>query len=529
MEESGPSIDDYIGILRRRKLLFIFTTPILLLLSVIVVTSLPALFESTAIILIQGQDIPEEMVKSTVVNQAEQQIETTRQKILTSAKIIEIIDKTGLYADIRKSRTIKQLSDSFEKSMSLRMIEADVPGANGRISTANVAFIVSFLDHSPQVAQRVANELATLFLEENVKSRTTKANETAQFLHDEVARMQKRVQSIENKIADFKVQYGDSLPELLSFNLGAVERLDQQIINTQDESVRVKSNIHELSIELSNLSPYVQYSSSQGSAVITPRQRLMELKEQYAKLIIVYADSHPDIIRLEKEIKVAEETISETGDDVSEEDALNPLYRQTKSRITSMENELVRLRDRRKHFESDLATYKERIIRTHQVQRQYDEMTRDYQGKIDKYQELHIKLLDSNVAQNMEAENKAGSFKMIEPPSVPEKPVKPSRKKLLLMAFILSFGAGGGLMLAAEFLAPGVRGVANISRIIEQAPLAVIQHIDTERDQLERRHNRFKLMWVTIGFLILGIVVFHFFVMALDELWLKISTMLNLV
>lgn len=529
MEDTGPSIEDYLDIIRRRKMLAVFSVPILLFISVAVTLSLPPIFQSEGVILIQGQEIPEDLVKSTVKGFAEQQIEITRQRIMTSAKITELIEKHTLYVDIRDKTSNSELAENFRSSMGVQMIEADVPGQWGQVNRANIAFIVSFMDKDPEVAQRVTNELTTLFLEENIKARTGKADETALFLKEEADRMQARVQETENEIAKFKVEYGDSLPELLQFNLTTVERLERQIVSTQDESVRLGDQIHSLNLELSNISPFIQYSSDSSGRAITPRQRLMQLKEQYSRLIIGYAESHPDIVRIKEEISVAESEVESTKTSVEDDEALNPLYRQIKSRITATEKELKRLADRRVKLENDLADYKQRVIRTHQVKRNYDEMTRDHSNKLEKYQELRSKQLEANIAQNMEAENKAGSFKLIEPPTIAEKPVKPDRKKLLLMGIILSFGTGVGLMLAAEFLDSGVRGVSGISRVLGQPPLAVVHHIYNHEDLRTRSVNRQKLIAICFGFCVCGVVVFHFFIMRLDILWMKVMAKISVI
>lgn len=531
MEETGPSIEDYIDILRRRKMLFIFTVPVLLFISVAVTMTLPPIFRSEGVILIQGQEIPEDLVKSTVKGLVEQQIETIRQRIMTSAKIMDLIENHNLYLGMRDKVSMSQLTEDFRTSMGVQMIDAEVPGQWGQSSRANVAFIVSFMDRDPEIAQRVTNELTTLFLEENIKARTGKADDTAQFLQEEADRMQSRVQEIENKIAEFKVEYGDSLPELMQFNLSTIERIETQIITTQDENVRLTDRAHALNIELSNISPYVQYSSDTSGRSITPRQRLVELKDQYSKLIIGYSESHPDIVRLKKEIAIAEKEVAatKTNSDVSEDEAVNPLYRQIRSRITATEKELNRLTKKRVRLEKDLDDYNQRVMRTHQVKRNYDEMTRDYNNKLEKYQELRSKQLEANIAQNMEAENKAGSFKLIEPPTVPDKPVKPDRKKLLAMGFILSFGVGFGLMLAAEFLDSGVRGVSSITNVLGQQPLAVVSHIYTPDDIQYRNSNRRQLLWMFLGFCITGVLVFHFFIISLDVLWLKVMSKINLM
>lgn len=527
MEETGPSIDDYIDILRRRKMLMVFTVPVLLLITVVVTFSLPAIFRAEGTILIQGQEIPEDFVRSTVESQVEEQIERTRQRIMTSSKISELIEKHNLYVALRGKASEYDLANKFRKGVGVQMIEVDVPGQFGS-RRANVAFIVSFMDKDPYLAQKVVADLTTLFLEENIKTRVGKADDTALFLQEEADRMQSRVQEIEDQIAKFKIEYGDSLPELLQYNLQQVERIEEQIIELDSDADDLGDQVHNLNMELSNLDPFVEFSSDRGTT-ITPRQRLMQLKQQYSQLILTYADSHPDIIRLKEEIELAQKSIREASTSVDSEEAVNPVYRRISSRIESTEKEIARMRNRRVELENELKDYNERIVRTHQVQRNYDEMTRDYNNKLEKYQELRSKQLEANIAQNMEAENKAGSFKLIEPPTVPIKPVKPERLKLLVLGFILSFGAGAGLMLAAEFLDSGVRGVSKVSEIIGQPPIAVVNHIYNTSDKKIQRDNIIKLLWLALAFCSISVLIFQFFVMPFDVLFMKIMSAANMI
>ena len=120
------------------------------------------------------------------------------------------------------------------------MINANViDPTRGRAQRASIAFKVSFMDESPDIAQKVANELVTMFLDENVKTRTNKAAETVTFLSDEADKMQKTVQGLEEQIANFKLEFGDSLPELLQFNLSMIKNLEEKIQSAPDRSHQI--------------------------------------------------------------------------------------------------------------------------------------------------------------------------------------------------------------------------------------------------------------------------------------------------
>lgn len=51
-----------------------------------------------------------------------------------------------------------------------------------------------------------------------------------------------------------------------------------------------------------------------------------------------------------------------------------------------------------------------------------------------KYEEIRAKQMSARISENLEQENKAERFALLEPPLMPEKPIKPNRKKSLLWA-----------------------------------------------------------------------------------------------
>ena len=256
MDDTEKSLLDYLDILRRRKLYIIVAFPLLLALSATITFLLPPIYQSEGVVLIESQEIPRDLVRSTVTSYAEQQIQVIKQRILTTSRILETLDKYNVYKDQRESSTVSLLVEKFRSSVFVEMINANViDPTRGRAQRASIAFKVSFMDESPDIAQKVANELVTMFLDENVKTRTNKAAETVTFLSDEADKMQKTVQGLEEQIANFKLEFGDSLPELLQFNLSMIKNLEEKIKARQKEAVRLGDQVHYLSLELGQYGP----------------------------------------------------------------------------------------------------------------------------------------------------------------------------------------------------------------------------------------------------------------------------------
>ena len=582
MEEEEKSLGEYLDIVRRHKYLVIGTALFFIILSAPIAYTLPATYKSEGLILIESQEIPRDLIKSTVTSYAAQRIEVIKQRTMTTSNIMELVDKFNLYADLRKKAPPSELVEDFRKNVGVDMIEANVTDPNsGRAKRATIAFTVSFLDRSPVIAQQVANELVTEFLDENVKNRTNRAIETTAFLNEEANKFQRKIQRIEKKIAEFKDKYSDSLPELLQFNLSTIERLQEELVSNQNQVMQLKDQISSMSFDRNNLQYYANPGVQSGSSG-NANSDLVAAEAQLSRLQTRYSSSHPDVVQLERRVKTlrselgikddttnvfeelrlaknelsslkeryadshpdvkslinrvavlqkkaAKSNTSSTPRSKSTADKTNPIYLQLSSKINLSQREISRLRSREVEIRDKMAVFEARVVKTHQVQREYEELTRDHGNHLAKYQELKSKQLEAELAQNLESENKGESFTLIEPPLVPSKAEKPNRKKIFALGVIASVGLALGLALLLDIVKGGVRGYTAVTRVVGQVPLVVVPIINTEND-LKSRTDRKK--WIIGGFIIaiiLGIIGFHFLVMNLEVFWFKALRKLSLL
>ncbi|WP_288356385.1 sugar transporter [uncultured Cycloclasticus sp.] len=534
MEEDVKGIGDYLEIIRRHKKLVIYPALILAIISSAVAFLLPASYRSTGLILIESQEIPNDLVRSTVTSYADQRIEVIRQKLLTTSNVMRIVDKYKLYPEKRKNSSQQLIVDMFRQSISVDMVQANVTDPrSGRARRASIAFNVSFLDKSPQRAQQVTSELVTAFLDENVKTRTARANETRAFLKEEGNKFQRKIQSLEKSIAEFKDEFSESLPELLPYNLSMVESLQEGLLANQNQAVELKDQVLTMSVELANLDAL--YPGVGTDNPMNSEQKLAQAKVQYAQLQTKYSSNHPDIKRLKREIEGLElelsSSTSKADESIKATAYKGPLYLKISSKIDSTEREIKRLAANRIKLQEKLADYEKRVTETHQVKRAYDDLTRDYDNTLAKYKELRAKELQAELGENLESENKGESFTLIEPPTVAIKPEKPNRVKILAMGLVASLGVGLGLALLFEVLVGGVRGYKAISRILDEAPLVVVPMIIAPQDVINRT-IKYKDKRVIIGALILVVLLIlgvHFFVMDLEVFWFKLLRKISLL
>jgi hypothetical protein len=115
------------------------------------------------------------------------------------------------------------------------------------------------------------------------------------------------------------------------------------------------------------------------------------------------------------------------------------------------------------------------------------------------------------LAENLEVEEKAERFVLLEPPEVPSIPVSPEKPKLYAMGFVLAVGSGAGAAFLAEILDKTIRGPAMLTAILQRHPLAVIPYIDSLRDRRKNRARRLRYLLITLLVVFVALAAVHLF------------------
>ena len=126
MEEALNLNVSYGEMLKRRMPLALIIGLGLLLITVALTLGLPSVFKSRAVVLIEAQEIPQDLVRSLVTSFADQRIQVISQRVLTNSNLTSIITKYDLYADQRKHDPIERVLDQMRKDISVAPISADV-------------------------------------------------------------------------------------------------------------------------------------------------------------------------------------------------------------------------------------------------------------------------------------------------------------------------------------------------------------------------------------------------------------------
>lgn len=567
------TLRDAISAIRRRWKILVYTALTCGVLTASLAWLLPARYQSTGTILIEQQELPADLVRSTVTSYADQRVQVISQRVMTTKTLLGIIRRYDLYADRRDRESREAIIQRMRDDIALKMISADViDPRSGMPRAATIAFSVSFASRDAGKAARVANELTTLYLNENLTSRAQLAQDASSFLQAEGDRLSRHMVELDGKLSAFKTKNVDQLPELTSLNMDLLNRTEQELREAQTRRTTLEQQRVYLESVLLQIKPSSSLLSDSGDRVLTPTDRLKMLRSQLASSRSLYSDDHPDIMRMRQEIAgleqqtgdvsaanevrrrldtargqlgLAREKYSPDHPDVQRlereigllETELarspsvtdpsvtqpgppdNPAYIQIQSQLEATRNELAALTTQSAALRGRAAGYQRRIAVSPVIEKEYRELARDYEGAAQKYREIRSKQMEAQLAQNLETDRKSERFTLIEPPLPPEEPVSPNRPAILIVGLLLSLVFSGGAVALIETVERSVRGRQDLVDAFDAPPMAIIPRITTAV-QTETSHKRMKLMAGAAAVLaVIGIVAIHFFYRPLDTLW----------
>lgn len=512
------TLEDALVVIRRRWLLFLAPAVVTAVLGVLTVMLLPAKYTAQGTILVESAQIPSEMVRSTVNALAQERIEVIKQRVMTRARLLEIADKYDLFPKRLGLSETKRVQRMRERLLIQPVVTG---GQRQALRDGTIAFTVSYTDGDPDKAFQVANEFMSLFLSEDVRSRTAGAENTTAFFRQETQRLAGAVDTMEERIAQYKSQNAGSLPEHLQNHLDMLERARRDVANSQTSLAALEEEQRFLETQLAG---YYSGASGEGG----PASELTRLKSELAQLRSVYKDAHPSVqavrdqirslqaemapskdiqdlqtalIRAETDLKSAQKDLPVGDPGIAErrkavaaaQQALSDriakqaasggqdfMSAQLMGRISLANSRRGMLEEQIDASRAAIVDLEQRIARTPEVERGLAALMRNRDNLFREYQDVLAKQQAAQLAENLEDNQKAERFSIIDSAQRPEKPSSPERLKLSVLAIFFAGAVGGAAALGVEFLRPTVRGKSHLEKLVSAPLIAVIPDFPRE-------------------------------------------------
>ena len=571
MESSNFNLEYYLKVLADRKWFFIVPVVILLAVSSVISYTLSPVYRSSATILVETQNIPETFVQSTVTGYIEERLQMISQIVLNRENIMEIINEYDPYPkeNMSKNELVKELREDIK----MEMLTTE---GNRRESGNAFAFTLSYEGKSPRKVYLITNRLATLYMEQNLLLREEKAESTYNYLENQMAGLEEEIAAHEGKIARFKDENLKTLPQFMEVNLGQIDRLEQEIsakrkqiqalvdskyllqerlakidphltVGEEDEDADQLKNLRKALLsqkaakspdhpDVVRLEKQIKALSEDQNASELVKEKTKNLEDKRAELSVLterYSENHPDVKRLRKEISALVDEIEELNrekaalESAEEVEPKNPEYIGLSTQLEAIQMQINSERSVLSELQQKYQNIQSRIEQTPEVEQQYSMLQREYSILQAKYNSVQAKLQAAKEAKDLEENRMGEKLRLIDPPATPEEPIKPNRLAILVFGVMVSLGAGAGTCTLAELLNPKVRTIPELAGMTNAPVLAAIPRIRSAKE-IRRRRRRFIIISVLAIIAVVALLtVVHYTIMPLDIFYISVKDRLT--
>jgi succinoglycan biosynthesis transport protein ExoP len=462
---------------------------------------LPTTYQSEALILVEQQKVPEHYVESNVTVSLQDRLQSMTQQILSRTRLQRTIDSFHIYSRARGLGRFFKSGDPVEqmrKDIKIELVQA--PGHPGELT----AFKICYLGDSPSRAQQVNSELTTLFIDENVKSEQEFSESTTTFLASQLADARTKLEVQEDKVRAFKARHLGELPSQLQSNVEILSGLQMQLANAQRALDNANQQKLYLESELQQFQSANALLGSGDSAASSPDaldKELLILRHSLAEERSRHTDDYPEIITIKSKIAETEKlkkgldaemaanekaSTASHSENPSVAGGLNTGYSasliQLRSQLKANALEIQNYQRREGTIESEISAYQARLNMTPQMEQELSDISRGYEESKANYDSLLQKQNQSQLATSLAQRQQGEQFRVLDPPSLPEKPVAPNHLLLSLGGLVLGVVVGASLVAFLELTNVRVRQEKDLSEVVPVRVLVCIPHLATPRE-----------------------------------------------
>ena len=474
-EHTEKQIDlrQYLGVMiKRRWIIFTIFTVLVLTVAVNTFTAVP-IYQATARIVIEKENpnlvsIQEVMaVDSTGTDYYQTQYKIIESRAVAREVIrrLDLNNSTEFFPEPKDNfiSNIKgwirdTLSTAKAWIKSLLKTEEDKDGANARAQDDDshdselVSAFISRIDVSPIrnsrlvdisaeakdpiMAARMANELVKAYIGKNLEIKLLAAKDAVKWLGERVNEERKKVETAEKALLRYKEEnqiitsFSSDVENVTAQKLA---ELNAQVIDAESQRVEAETRYHQ-AVTLKNEPDMLDSIPEVLSNDLVKEIKKMEvaLYNRMSELSKKYGRNHPQMVAIESELA-----------DLKKRKTV-----EAKRVVNSLKNEYKLAIAREESLKQALDRQKTESLNMNKKAVQFGVLQREAESSRQMYELLIKRFKETSLTEEM----KTGNIRIIDKAEVPRLPVKPKKKRNLLLAVIVGLSLGVGLAFFLEYL-----------------------------------------------------------------------------
>jgi polysaccharide chain length determinant protein (PEP-CTERM system associated) len=491
---------DYVRILWHRRWIALATFVVVTGATIVYALQMQNIYRSEAKIAVEPAAIPQEYVRSSDRSTPEEQF---------SALLVQLQGRTFLEGLIQEFGLFGYGPGKAIPEDAVKVMSKSIQVVSLSRSTCEISFSWPKQDYAQLILQRIVDSLK----ESSSTSRQKKAEAADKFLDSQLQDAETKLKDQEKKIEHFKSVHLGELPEQGNANLNVLNGLNSQLIAAENalQEARDQQRVVELRAQSQSrlgASPddvSLPATASKAQVLSGPAVNpKLEAKEaELAALLSRYTPSHPDVVRVSREVEELKKKSAAELSPISEPDKVaknenvdSPAPQNqeigdfelsaAKIEADTVKNEIAKREKERAAIQGQIKAYQAKLNMAPEIEQEWLSLSREYDVLKQEYGTLTGKKFQAQMTTDLETNGNSDTYKVIDEPNLPDRPAFPNRRQLAIIGVIAGCALGMGLAFGRELLdttigsedeATAVLGLpvlVTVSEIPKKSPIKLI-------------------------------------------------------
>lgn len=323
---------------------------------------------------------------------------------------------------------------------------------------------ISFESADRQLAPRAANAIAKAYIESHLEAKLDMTREATSWLNQRLVSLKSKLEASEKALQEFREQ--ENLVDIQGVStLGSseVSSLNAQLVDARRQRSEAETLYRQVkgaesaSLEyLMSLPSVMNHSLVSGfvGRVAEASQRVEELKKRYRA-------KHPKMIAAQSEL----------------ESANSNLRKQVKSVVDGIERDYEVARAQEASLLEELEKSKQEFQEVSRKEFRFRELEREARTNRQLYETFFSRIRETSETSDLKTVN----ARILDQALIPGGPIKPQKKKIVLLVLLLSLMASVGMVFVREILNNTIRSVADVEAKLQAPLLGVLPQLKANK------------------------------------------------
>ncbi|SEK29959.1 XrtA system polysaccharide chain length determinant [Nitrosovibrio tenuis] len=448
----------------------------------VIVYKLPDDYQASARIYVDTQNVLKPLMAGmTISPDLQQQVSIMSRTLISRPNVERVVRMVDLDIKVKDVKEQEKLVKELMGKIQL--------GAAGRDNL----FTIHYNNQNPKLAKDIVQSLLTIFVEGGLGDKKDSSS-AIRFIDEQIQSYEEKLIAGENNLKAFKQKNIGLMPQQGSDYYAQLSQAEEDLNKTRLDLREAEQARDAIKRQITGDEPVllVDQNDSPSSIVnVEIDSRIDALNKNLDTLRLNYTELHPDIISTKRLVAQLEERKKEeaklTKNSADPGKNYSPMLQQLNVALAEAEADVASMKARVEEYTFRYNRLKSLSNAVPQVEAELTQLNRDYQVNKANYEKLLERRESAKISGELGSATDLMSFRIIDPPTVPDIPVGPDRGKLYSLVFLGAILLGIGIAFVISQVRPTFHSQASLRELTGRPILGSIPMIWTSKEKIKRR------------------------------------------